>query len=176
MSGLLKITKFVAKLPQTSYLGAVTSVRKASHWNKDFKPSTFPTTDKEKEQAAKKYGIVKEEYKPYPDDGMGYGDYPKLSDSPIEAKDPYYPYDFPEHKRNFNEPVHANIDLIGEDRYGSAEPLRYSIKYMYACFLGVMTFWFVSYYWLDNKRMFRPVLPKQLAADGKVHYTFEPKN
>jgi NADH dehydrogenase (ubiquinone) 1 beta subcomplex subunit 8 len=92
----------------------------------------------------------------------------------VEARDPYYPYDMPEHKRNFNEPIHANIDLIGEDRYGSAEPLRFSIKYQLACFLGVMSFCWAIYLWLEDKKMFRPVLPKQLPAAGKPHYTFEP--
>lgn len=43
-------------------------------------------------------------------------------------------------------------------------------------FLGIMTGCIVLYYWLDDKRMFRPVLPKQLPGDGKVHYTFERKH
>lgn len=49
--------------------------------------------------------MLPEEYKPYADDGMGYGDYPKLPDIAVESKDPFYPYDFPEAKRNFGEPV-----------------------------------------------------------------------
>lgn len=54
-----------------------------------------------------------EEYKPYADDGMGYGDYPKLPDVGVETRDAYYPYDFPEHRRNFNEPVsETSKDLL----------------------------------------------------------------
>lgn len=36
---------------------------------------------------------------------MGCGDYPHLPDVPVEQRDPWYPYDFPELKRNFQEPV-----------------------------------------------------------------------
>lgn len=51
--------------------------------------------------------MLPEEYKPYADDGMGYGDYPKLADISVESKDANYPYDFPESRRNFNEPVRS---------------------------------------------------------------------
>lgn len=171
MAALVKFARCRAVKSLTTPLGALTSVR--SHWNKDFKPGPYPKTQADYERAAKKYNLPLEEYKPYPDDGMGYGDYPKLSDKGVESRDPNYPYDFPELKRNFNEPLNANVDLIGEDRYGTEKPLRYSMQYQWACFLGVMTFCFVTYYWLEDKKMFRPVLPKQRPGDGKVHYTFE---
>lgn len=74
-------------------------------WNKDYKALPFPKTDEERVAAAKKYNLLPEEYKPYADDGLGYGDYPKLPNVSVEARDPNYPYDFPEHKRNFHEPV-----------------------------------------------------------------------
>lgn len=85
-------------------------------WNKDFKPAPYPVTEQERLAAAKKYFLLPEEYKPYADDGLGQGDYPKFNDGlGVENKDSYYPYDFPEHKRNFNEPVsfqfHLNINL-----------------------------------------------------------------
>lgn len=37
-------------------------------WNKDFKPGPFPQTEEERRAAAKKYGLLPEEYKPYPED------------------------------------------------------------------------------------------------------------
>lgn len=76
-----------------------------SDWYKDFKPDKVPQTEEERLAAAKKYNLLPEDYKQYPDDGMGYGDYPHLPDVPTETKDPYYPYDIPELKRNFQEPV-----------------------------------------------------------------------
>lgn len=75
-------------------------------WNKDYKPDQFPKTEKQRTEAAKKYYLLPEEYRPYADNGLGYGDYPDLGKGlGIESKDPYYPYDFPEHKRNLHETV-----------------------------------------------------------------------
>lgn len=37
-------------------------------WNKDFKPAPYPETEEERRAAAKKYGLLPEEYKPYPPD------------------------------------------------------------------------------------------------------------
>lgn len=37
--------------------------------------------------------------------GAGIGDYPHLPDIPVEQRDINYPYDHPEHRRNFGEPV-----------------------------------------------------------------------
>jgi NADH dehydrogenase (ubiquinone) 1 beta subcomplex subunit 8 len=168
-----KIKIFSQIASKNSAISAV-CIRNASHWNKDFKPGKYPETEAERVAAAKKYNLLPEEYKPYADDGLGYGDYPQLPNTSGEAKDNYYPYDFPELKRNLHEPVHADLDLYGEDRYGSAEPLRYPMKVYWMSFLGVMTGCFVLYYWLEDKKMFRPVIPKQLPIDG-VHYTFERK-
>lgn len=74
-------------------------------WNKDFAPGPYPKTEAERIAAAKKYGIPIEEYEPYPEDGLSYGDYPKLPLESGDDRDPYYPWDFPELKRNFKETV-----------------------------------------------------------------------
>lgn len=119
MAALVKFTRVATKLSQKSSLGAVVSVR--NHWNKDLKPAPYPETQKEREAAAKKYGIPIEEYQPYPDDGMGFGDYPKLKDESVELRDPFYHWDYPEHKRNFNDPIHAELDAYSEDRYNTGK-------------------------------------------------------
>lgn len=121
MAALVKFTRAAGKLTNKSSLGCVVSVR--NHWNKDFKPAPFPQTQKEREAAAKKYGIPVEEYQPYPDDGLGFGDYPKLKDQSIELRDPYYAWDYPEHKRNFGEPLHAEHDLYCEERWNNGKSL-----------------------------------------------------
>lgn len=72
--------------------------------------------------------------------------------------------------------VHINYLLWSEDRYGTASPPRFSLQTVVLAFVGVMTTWFALYFYFEDKKMFRPVLPKQLPADGRVHYTFEPKN
>jgi NADH dehydrogenase (ubiquinone) 1 beta subcomplex subunit 8 len=81
MSGLLKISRIASKIPQKSSLGAITSIR--HHWNKDFKPGKFPETEKEREQAAKKYGLTKEDYKPFADDG-NFSNFSSFSDCFID--------------------------------------------------------------------------------------------
>lgn len=48
----------------------------------------------------------------YPDDGSGLGDYPKLPVISGDQRDPYYPWDSPELKRNFGEPVCIHIENI----------------------------------------------------------------
>uniref|UniRef100_A0A7R9ATA8 NADH dehydrogenase [ubiquinone] 1 beta subcomplex subunit 8, mitochondrial n=1 Tax=Timema shepardi TaxID=629360 RepID=A0A7R9ATA8_TIMSH len=143
-------------------------------WNKDYKPGPYPVTQKERDAAAKKYGLLPAEYEPYPDDGLGYGDYPKLPAISGDDKDPYYPWDFPEHKRNFNEPIHVHADMYGEDRYNVSFRPRFSLLYMWTCFLGVVGGFFAVYYFMEDKKMFRPVVPKQYYRPGVVHYTFEP--
>lgn len=74
-------------------------------WNKDWKPGPYPKTEKERIAAAKKYGLRPEDYRPYPDDGLGYGDYPMLPRVSTESKDFYDNWDMPDIKRNFGEPV-----------------------------------------------------------------------
>ncbi|XP_058454182.1 NADH dehydrogenase [ubiquinone] 1 beta subcomplex subunit 8, mitochondrial [Malaya genurostris] len=174
MAALIKGLKLVSQIaPKHSTLFAL-STRQAHGWNKDFKPGKIPETEKEREAAARKYGLHPSEYQTYPDDGAGFGDYPKLPDTPVETRDPYYPYDFPELKRNLHDPIHVHASIYGEDRYGTAEPLRFPIANQWYTFIGVMTACFVVYFWLENYKMFRPVLEKQYPHDGP-HYTFEKK-
>lgn len=119
MAGLINLSRFAAKISNKSSLGVI--IRSASHWNKDWKPGPYPQTQAEREAAAKKYGIPIEEYQPYPDDGMGFGDYPKLPDISVERKSVHYPYDYPEAKRNFGEPMHVHADMYSEDRYNNSK-------------------------------------------------------
>lgn len=119
MAALVKFGRVAVKLTNKSSLGAVVSVR--HHWNKDFKPALYPETQKEREASAKKYGIPIEQYEVYPNDGEGYGDYPKLKDESVDQRDPYYTWDYPEHRRNFQDVIHAEIDLYSEDRLSTSK-------------------------------------------------------
>ena len=76
-----------------------------AYWNKDWAPGPYPKTPEERAKAAKKYGMRPEDYEPYPDDGTGYGDYPKLPYVSGDSRDPYQDWDMPDMKRNFGEPV-----------------------------------------------------------------------
>lgn len=151
--------------------------RNAAYNYDDFKPGPKPKTREEAEAAAKKYNLLPSEYEPYPDvDGLGRGDYPKLPNIAVEERDPNYPWDYPEHKRNYGEPMHSQIDMIGEDRYNISMRPRYTAKQMLATFLGIMTFFYGTFFFLEDYKMFRPVLAKQYPAPGVLHYSFEPNN
>uniref|UniRef100_A0A1L8DZX9 Putative ubiquinone oxidoreductase ndufb8/ashi subunit n=1 Tax=Nyssomyia neivai TaxID=330878 RepID=A0A1L8DZX9_9DIPT len=170
---LFRSAKLAYSLARVNPVSVIVPVR--NHWNKDFKPGKYPTTEEERLAAAKKYNMHPDDYQPYPDDGQGYGDYPKLPDVPVEMKDPLYPYDYPELKRNFNEPIHIEYNLMSEDRYGYSDTPRFTLKYQLLAFTGVMTGFFAFYYFLEDYKSFMPVVPKQLPGEGKVHYTFESK-
>lgn len=44
----------------------------ASGGSKDMLPGPYPKTPEERAAAAKKYNMTLEDYKPFPDDGMGW--------------------------------------------------------------------------------------------------------
>ncbi|CAH0558706.1 unnamed protein product [Brassicogethes aeneus] len=143
------------------------------HWNKDYKPGPYPKSEEEMAAAAKKYGLTRSEYKPYPDDGQGAGDYPNMPLVSADSKDPFYPWDNPELKRNFNEPLHREFDLMREDRYDVSAKLRWPMWIYWAQFLGVMAGCFAVYALAERVKMFPAVIPRQYPSQGKIHYTFE---
>jgi NADH dehydrogenase (ubiquinone) 1 beta subcomplex subunit 8 len=85
------------------------------YWNKDWKPGPFPQTAEERERAAKKYGLRPEDYKPFPDDGTGHGDYPMLPEIAEASRNPFDDYDIPNMKRNYGEPVCLYLNILIED-------------------------------------------------------------
>ncbi|KAL7290736.1 hypothetical protein TKK_0015488 [Trichogramma kaykai] len=153
--------------------GLHSSVSFKGHWNKDWMPNQYPESEEERKRSAKNYNLHESEYTPYKDD-HGYGDYPKLPYLGVATRDPFYPYDNPEHRRNFNETLHAEIDMLGEDRYDAGMPSRFSKGYMLWAFVSVFGFLFGSCYlsilYLPS---YQPVTAKQYPLDGKTHYTFE---
>ncbi|CAH2100220.1 unnamed protein product [Euphydryas editha] len=144
-----------------------------NHWNYQYKPGPYPRTEEERAAAAKKYGLLVEEYQPYPED-MGYGDYPKMPDIGTDSKDPHYPYDLPDLKRNFNEPFHARAEIIGEDRYDISMRPRIPVWQQLTWFVGTVGGCFLLYFFLEDYKVGRPVTAKQYPHDGP-HYLFSPK-
>ncbi|XP_027236325.2 NADH dehydrogenase [ubiquinone] 1 beta subcomplex subunit 8, mitochondrial [Penaeus vannamei] len=171
------ITRSLLKLrPLGGFQGLVgtQSARSAGNWNKDWKPGKYPVTPEERAAAARKYGLRPDEYEPYPDDGLGFGDYPKLPVVSAEARDPYRDWDHPEHRRDFGEPIHASADMYGLDRIDDTQKPRFSLNDQALSFFGVMAAFFAAYFYLNDNKMHWPVLPKQYPEEGKTHYTFEP--
>jgi len=63
--------------------------RTATHIAKDMLLGPYPKTPDERAAASKKYSMRVEDYQPYPDDGMGCGNYPKLPDRSQQKRDPW---------------------------------------------------------------------------------------
>lgn len=147
-----------------------------AHWNKDWMPGLEPPkTVEEHNKAAEKYNLHPKEYKPMPDDYFGgVGDYPDLPFEGVALRDPYYPYDLPEYKRNFGEALHFDIDMLGEDRYDAGVKERYSNLTMVLSFFGIFGALIGStILGMIYLPMFQPVMEKQMPWQGKTYYTFE---
>jgi len=146
----------------------------AAYWNKDWKPGPYPKTEKERRAAAKKYGMIPEDYEPYDDDGTGYGDYPKLPIVSAESRDPFYNYDHDEFKRDYGEVMHVDADLYGEDRNDYNRRYPASLLEMNLTFLGVMAT-IALLFWCGEqvKICYVKKMPKSMPGDGKKHYSFE---
>ncbi|KAK4881585.1 hypothetical protein RN001_004904 [Aquatica leii] len=148
-----------------------TAVR--NHWNKDYKPGPYPKTADEHITAAKKYGLLPSEYQVYIDNGDGCGDYPKLPVQSADARDPFYPWDIPDSKRNFNETIQAEEDMYAEHRYDISMRHRVPLKVQLAQFLGFLGTLFVMYMICEKIVWFHAVAEKQYPKAGVKHYSFD---
>uniref|UniRef100_A0ABI7YWN4 NADH dehydrogenase [ubiquinone] 1 beta subcomplex subunit 8, mitochondrial n=3 Tax=Felidae TaxID=9681 RepID=A0ABI7YWN4_FELCA len=118
--------------------------RTASHITKDMLPGPYPKTPEERAAAAKKYNMRVEDYQPYPDDGMGYGDYPKLPDRSQQERDPWYDWDHQDLRLNWGEPMHWDLDMYIRNRVDtSPTPVSWNLmcKHLFG-FVAFMLFMF----------------------------------
>jgi len=152
-----------------------TSNIQAGYWNHDWRPDTkIPKTVEEKRAAAKKYGLIPADYRPYPEDGTGVGDYPMLPPVSAESRNQNALFDMPELKRNFGEPLHIDADLYGEDRWNINARYYITPNQMLFVFLGYMSV-FLFLFWVGQHIRICALrcMPKHYAHDGKKHYSFE---
>ncbi|CAN7995050.1 unnamed protein product, partial [Ixodes hexagonus] len=157
------------------------TTRTAHYWNKDWKPGPYPKTPEERAAAAKKYGLLPEDYRPFPEnDDSSRGDYPDLPDIGASARDPEESYDFPYLRRNYGEPLHLYAEVFTQERVDTSR-LRIPLWKQAVAFLSVFIGIFVVKDIFDHEKLrmgMNPVLQKrQLPLGGKVvHYTFEPED
>ncbi|KAE8751329.1 hypothetical protein FOCC_FOCC001900 [Frankliniella occidentalis] len=134
------------------------SSRSAARVLTDYMPAPYPKTEKERLEAAKKYGLLPEEYEPIPDDGFGRGDYPRLPDIGADSKDPWYPWDLPEYRKNYGEVWHIDSDMLGEDRCDPQKDWWVDKRVMVGMLVGVLgTFWTIAML-TDPYPVHRPVV------------------
>ncbi|KAB7496411.1 NADH dehydrogenase [ubiquinone] 1 beta subcomplex subunit 8, mitochondrial [Armadillidium nasatum] len=172
MSNLIKCIKKGVILNKNSGL-IVTTIRHAGAWNRDWKPGPYPTTQEEREAAAKKYGLHIRDYKPYPDDGFGWGDYPMFEPLSVESGDPYEHWDMPEYKRNLGDLMHPNFDFYIAERYDISKRSKSYFRLL-GEFLAIMSVMSFICYYAETHKVPKPKMHRQYPEDGKKHYTFEP--
>ena len=144
-----------------------------NHWNKDYKPGPYPKTPQERLAAIEKYQVMPSTYEAYEDDGRGCGDYPKLPLVSGDGRDPFYPWDQPDARRNYNEMIQAEEDFYSEVRYDISARLRTPLRIQFLQTFGVIFTLFLIYTGFEQVKCFHSVAEKQYPAPGVKHYTFD---
>ncbi|XP_029464938.1 NADH dehydrogenase [ubiquinone] 1 beta subcomplex subunit 8, mitochondrial isoform X1 [Rhinatrema bivittatum] len=138
----------------------LSGVRAASGISKDMLPGSYPKTPEERAAAAKKYNMRVEDYEPYPNDGMGYGDYPKLPEKSQHERDPWYSWDHPDLRRNWGEPMHWDFDMYLRTRVDTS-PTIISWNSMTKQLFGFIAFMLFMFWVGEKMPCYRPVTAKQ---------------
>jgi len=146
-------------------------------WNYLWKPAPYPVDDDARAAAAKKYGMLIEDYKPYEDRDVLAGDYPCLPAEPMAERNALYNWDHPEYRRNYGEPLQEEWWKYHDTRVSPNTNLRYTRPQMYACQLAALVGLLVLYKLTDGSMgipMFtQQRLDIQLGNKGETHYTFD---
>ena len=147
-------------------------------WNYIWMPGPYPKTEEERLAAAKKYGMIPEDYRPFPDDGYGLGDYPDLGHFSGNSRSGQLWWDDEDDKRNFGAPVQYDF-FYTKDVGVDTEAHKYPLPPEYA-FLATLAWvggFFFMFWILSNYPVFGPVSEKQLPTleknKGRKWYTFE---
>ncbi|XP_077481165.1 NADH dehydrogenase [ubiquinone] 1 beta subcomplex subunit 8, mitochondrial [Stigmatopora argus] len=135
--------------------------RSASGTSKADLPGPYPKTPEERAAAAKKYNMRVEDYEPYPDNGEGFGDYPKLPDRSQHERDPWYEWDHPDLRRNHGETLHWHFDMYTRTRVDTS-PTPVSWNSMCKQLFGFIGFMLFMFYLGEKFPFYQPVGPKQL--------------
>ena len=145
----------------------------------------IPVTKEEKARAAAKYGMIPEDYEPYGERGYtGYdmGDYPKLIPRSCNERPGHINYDYPNWKRDFGEPFHANqLHFIGQRNDTGVKPwsVPKSIAAFFACTFTMWAIMFLgpNYEFPICEQQIPPrdesSLHKYGPPPGTKHYLFE---
>ena len=104
MNSLISTSRLLVKNPVISKI-AMRGMASPAPWNYLWKPGPYPIDEEERRAAAKKYGMIYEDYKPNEEEDAMMGDYPCLPIEPAAEKNALYEWDCPEYRRNYGEPL-----------------------------------------------------------------------
>eukprot|EP00088_Acartia_fossae_P025998 TRINITY_DN2676_c0_g1_i1.p1 TRINITY_DN2676_c0_g1~~TRINITY_DN2676_c0_g1_i1.p1 ORF type:complete len:188 (+),score=40.95 TRINITY_DN2676_c0_g1_i1:50-613(+) len=156
-------------------LGGVDKLNQPVPWNYLWKPGPVPpTTDSERVAAAKKYGLIVEDYKPIVDREGAAGDYPDLPLVPEAYRSGLYEWDDPHFRRDYGEPLHIDWYIYREIRY-TPHRGRMTMAQMWKYFLtligSILGAWYIFEYYVPHYQRYH--IAMQTYKDGPA-YTFEP--
>ncbi|XP_077999940.1 NADH dehydrogenase [ubiquinone] 1 beta subcomplex subunit 8, mitochondrial-like [Glandiceps talaboti] len=160
-SQLWRVAGRLRSQPLLRRQGVVALQSRNLEMGKDELPGPYPTTPEERAKAAKKYNMRLEDYEPYPDDGLGWGDYPKLPIQHVDSRSHWDDWDFPDIRRNYGDVYHIDEDIMWRNRpqwdkdFGT--PYRTQVKTL----LGVLTVIGLLIAFGHKYPLFQPVGPKQ---------------
>ena len=128
-------------------------------------------TPEDRARAARKYGLIEEDYEPMGVVGMGnYGDYPKLKSVGWDERDSHHNWDLPWLKRDFGEPMDYEFYMYQGTRCDTGRKIV--PPWLALCyFLLIYTCFALVHYYSPEVRY--PLMNVQKPGDGKKHYTFE---
>ncbi|CAN9509164.1 unnamed protein product [Ophioblennius macclurei] len=158
--GLRRLALMLSARRSTAIPALISGSRTAAGLSKDGLPGPYPKTPEERAAAAKKYNMRVEDYEPYPDNGEGFGDYPKLPDRSQHERDPWYKWDHPDLRRNWGEPMHWDFDMYIRNRVDTS-PSPVSWSTMSKHLLGFVGFMLFMFYIGELMPCYQPVGPKQ---------------
>ncbi|XP_023330746.1 NADH dehydrogenase [ubiquinone] 1 beta subcomplex subunit 8, mitochondrial [Eurytemora carolleeae] len=178
MAGVVRLRTLVQGKANFHTMSVVRAAGSPPPWNYLWKPGPYPESEDAKMKAAKKYGLLYEDYQPYPKGSdMLCGDYPNLPLVPEAYRSSTYEWDYPEYKRDYGETPHVEWDKYRETRYTPPQNPILSIPYMLSCFFAVVGgLTLAIYYSYDNPwlpQMQQPRTAKQLYNPGVTYYTME---
>lgn len=146
-------------------------------WNYMWKPGPYPEDQDARIAAAKKYGMILEDYKPYEDPDVMAGDYPCLPIEPMDERDKLYEWDYPEYRRNYGEPLQEEWWKYHDTRVSPMTYYRYTrgemFKMQFYAVLVIAGLWFLTDGEHGIPKLTHQRLDQQLLTDGVTHYTFD---
>lgn len=137
---------------------------------------SYPRTEEDMIKAAKKYNMLREDYKPFPE-SHGFGDYPDIKPMGQFNRYKYDDYDDMHEMRFYGEPIDIDADKYQFEKSDPLEEDKPTLYPSYAVMFAIFFYctvgdWFVSDF-VDYME-WRPNMPfkDRNFDDDPTHYTF----
>merc|ERR1711879_501795 len=151
MNSLITGSRFLVKNAAVGKVATRAMAGSPAPWNYTWKPGPYPINDEERAAAARKYGMLLEDYKPNEDPDAMMGDYPDLPIEPQAEKNAMYEWDCPEYRRNYGEPLQEEWWKYQEIRLSPMTNYRYTRTQMYGMQFSAPVFLIIFHQLTDGE-------------------------